>query len=151
MSLERGHLPPALAGLPGSIPEALAARRAAPDAPWVIGHGFRLSFGEADTRSAALAGRLMAAGVGKGTRLGVLFPNTPDWVVAWLAAARIGALTVPLSTFSPGLSVGRGSALGELITFDLPGCQKQALRVPLGAFSGLDQGVIFHRRLEQRV
>lgn len=107
MSLERGHLPPALAGLPASIPEALAARAAAPDAPWIIGHGFRLSFGEADARSATLAGRLMAAGVGKGTRLGLLFPNTPDWVVAWLAAARIGALTVPLSTFSPGRELAR--------------------------------------------
>jgi acyl-CoA synthetase (AMP-forming)/AMP-acid ligase II len=80
----------------------LAARAAAPEAPWVIGSGFRLSFGEADTRSAVLAGRLMAAGVGKGTRLGILFPNSPEWAVAWLAAARIGALTVPLSTFSPG-------------------------------------------------
>jgi acyl-CoA synthetase (AMP-forming)/AMP-acid ligase II len=107
VSLERGRLPPALAGLPASIPEALAARAAAPEAPWLIGRGFRLTFGEADTRSAALAGRLLAAGVGKGTRLGLLYPNTPDWVVAWLAAARIGALTVPLSTFSPGRELAR--------------------------------------------
>ena len=102
------HLPPELAGLPASIPEALAARAAVPDAPWVIGNGFRLSFGEADARSAVLAGRLLAAGVGKGTRLGLLFPNTPEWVVSWLAAARIGALTVPLSTFSPGRELVRG-------------------------------------------
>jgi acyl-CoA synthetase (AMP-forming)/AMP-acid ligase II len=107
VSLERGRLPPALAGLPASIPEALAARAAAPEAPWLIGRGFRLTFGEADTRSAALAGRLLAAGVGKGTRLGLLYPNTPDGVVAWLAAARIGALTVPLSTFSPGRELAR--------------------------------------------
>jgi len=107
VSLERGRLPPALAGLPASIPEVLAARAAAPEAPWLIGRGFRLTFGEADTRSAALAGRLLAAGVGKGTRLGLLYPNTPDWVVAWLAAARIGALTVPLSTFSPGRELAR--------------------------------------------
>jgi acyl-CoA synthetase (AMP-forming)/AMP-acid ligase II len=107
LSIERGNLPPALAGLPASIPEALAARAAVPEAPWVIGNGFRLSFGEADARSAELAGRLLAAGVGKGTRLGLLFPNTPDWVVTWLAAARIGALTVPLSTFSPGPELAR--------------------------------------------
>lgn len=107
LSLERGHLPPALAGLPASIPEALAARGATPEAPWIIGSGFRLSFGEADARSAVMAGRLMAAGVGKGTRLGILFPNSPEWVVAWLAAARIGALTVPLSTFSPGPELAR--------------------------------------------
>jgi acyl-CoA synthetase (AMP-forming)/AMP-acid ligase II len=107
LSLDRGRLPAALAGLPASIPAALAARAAVPEAPWVIGSGFRLSFGEADASSAVLAGRLMAAGVGKGTRLGILFPNSPEWVVAWLAAARIGALTVPLSTFSPGRELAR--------------------------------------------
>jgi acyl-CoA synthetase (AMP-forming)/AMP-acid ligase II len=30
----------------------------------------------------------------------MLMPNGPDWVLAWLAAARIGALVIPLSTFS---------------------------------------------------
>ena len=30
----------------------------------------------------------------------VLFPNCAQWLIAWLAAARIGALTVPLSTFA---------------------------------------------------
>jgi len=29
--------------------------------------------------------------------------NSPDWVLCWLAAARIGALTVPISTlYQPG-------------------------------------------------
>ena len=29
----------------------------------------------------------------------MLFPNGPDWVVAWLAASRVGAVVVPLNTF----------------------------------------------------
>ena len=66
-----------------------------------------MTFGEVDRKSARLAARLLAAGVGKGTRLGVLYPNGGAWLVAWLAAARIGALTVPLSTFAPGPELAR--------------------------------------------
>ena len=40
------------------------------------------------------------AGAGRGTHVGLLHPNGPEFVVGWLAAARIGAVTVPLSTFS---------------------------------------------------
>ena len=43
---------------------------------------------------------LPRAGIGKGSRVGLLYANTPAWVVAWLAAAR-SALTVPLSTSRP--------------------------------------------------
>jgi acyl-CoA synthetase (AMP-forming)/AMP-acid ligase II len=45
--------------------------------------------------------------VGKGTRVGILFPNCAQWIISWLAAARIGALTVPLSTFAPGAELAR--------------------------------------------
>ena len=54
-----------------------------------------------------LADALLASGVGKGTRVGILFPNCAQWLIAWLAAARIGALTVPLSTFAPGAELAR--------------------------------------------
>ena len=59
----------------------------------------RLSYREAETQSARLARGLLAQGVAKGTRVGVLMPNGPDWLVAWLAVARIGAILVPLNTF----------------------------------------------------
>ena len=59
----------------------------------------RLSFAEADESSARLARGLLASGVGKGSHVGLLLPNGPDWVVTWLAATRIGAVVVPLSTF----------------------------------------------------
>jgi len=66
----------------------------------------RISYAEAEAESARLARGLLAAGVGKGTRLGLLFPNGPDWVVGWLAAARIGALTVPINTFYKARELG---------------------------------------------
>jgi acyl-CoA synthetase (AMP-forming)/AMP-acid ligase II len=60
----------------------------------------RVSFAEAERESARLARTLLADGVVKGTRVGLLMANSADWVVSWLAAARIGAVVVPLNTFS---------------------------------------------------
>jgi acyl-CoA synthetase (AMP-forming)/AMP-acid ligase II len=59
----------------------------------------RLTYAQADAASARLARGLLARGVAKGARVGVLFPNGPDWLVAWLAASRIGAVVVPINTF----------------------------------------------------
>jgi acyl-CoA synthetase (AMP-forming)/AMP-acid ligase II len=94
-------------GMPASIPELLRLRRCEPDGEFLITDDERLTFGEADTASMELADALLASGVGKGTRVGILFPNCAQWLISWLAAARIGALTVPLSTFAPGAELAR--------------------------------------------
>ncbi len=65
----------------------------------VVQDARRLRFAEAEDASARLALALVERGVGKGARVGILLPNGPDWVVAWLAAARIGAVAVPVNTF----------------------------------------------------
>jgi acyl-CoA synthetase (AMP-forming)/AMP-acid ligase II len=56
---------------------------------------------------ADLAGRvdeisraLVAQGVGKGSRVGLLMENGPDWVAFAFAATGLGALLIPISTFS---------------------------------------------------
>ena len=49
-------------------------------------------------RAAPLAARLVAAGIGKGDRVGLLMPNGIDWAVTALAIMRLGAVLVPLST-----------------------------------------------------
>ena len=59
----------------------------------------RLSYREVERESAHLARGLLASGVGKGTRVALMMPNGPDWLLAWLATCRIGALCVPLTTF----------------------------------------------------
>lgn len=69
------------------------------DKPLILLGAQRISYAEADAASARLARGLLARGVAKGARVGVLFPNGPDWVIAWLAASRIGAVVVPLNTF----------------------------------------------------
>jgi acyl-CoA synthetase (AMP-forming)/AMP-acid ligase II len=81
---------------------ALLARQAAArgDRPLLICDDDVLTYADASARSAALAQGLLAAGAGKGTHIGMLHPNGSAVVVAWLAAARIGAVSIPLSTFS---------------------------------------------------
>jgi acyl-CoA synthetase (AMP-forming)/AMP-acid ligase II len=65
----------------------------------IVADARRLTYAEAEARSAAMARGLLAAGVGKGSHVGVLLPNGPEWVLAWLATTRIGAVLVPLNTF----------------------------------------------------
>jgi acyl-CoA synthetase (AMP-forming)/AMP-acid ligase II len=77
---------------------AEAARRRG-DAPLILLGEQRISYAEAEAASARLAAGLLASGVAKGSRVGVLFPNGPDWLLAWLAASRVGAVVVPLNTF----------------------------------------------------
>src|SRR6185437_8193827 len=59
----------------------------------------RVTYAQADFRSVVMARRLIAAGVTKGAHVGVIAPNGPDFVVAFLAATRIGAVAVPINTF----------------------------------------------------
>lgn len=81
---------------------ALLAERAADlgDVPLLVCDDDALTYRDAEARSALLARALIAAGFGRGAHVGLLHPNGSAFVVGWLAAARIGAVTVPLSTFS---------------------------------------------------
>ncbi len=60
----------------------------------------RVGYVDADRRSARLARSLIALGAGKGTHVGLLYPNGTSFLVGMLAAARIGAVVVPFSTFA---------------------------------------------------
>jgi acyl-CoA synthetase (AMP-forming)/AMP-acid ligase II len=83
-----------------TIPGLLARwSRRSGNAPLILLGDRRISYAEAEAASARLAAGLLASGVAKGARVGVLFGNGPDWVVCWLAASRIGAVVVPINTF----------------------------------------------------
>ena len=66
--------------------------------PMVIDPESRVSYRELDTTTAELAAAFIDAGVGKGTRVGLIMPNNTRWVQIGLALTRIGAVLVPLST-----------------------------------------------------
>jgi acyl-CoA synthetase (AMP-forming)/AMP-acid ligase II len=67
----------------------------------------RMTFGEADAHSADLARALLAQGIGKGSRVGLIMQNRPDFAVIFFAVARIGAVVVPISTLSTTRELGR--------------------------------------------
>jgi len=86
---------------PDTVGRLLAGQAAGRgDHPLLVCDREQLSYGEAEERSAQLARGLVALGAGKGTHVGVLHPNSAAFVVAMLAAARIGAVVVPFSTFA---------------------------------------------------
>lgn len=87
----------------GAMVPALIARRAAarPDALAVVGNGGRLTYRELDERAGRLAGRLRAAGVRRGSPVGVGLDRTPELVVALLAIWRAGGAYVPLDPSYP--------------------------------------------------
>jgi len=104
--------------LPLTIPELLRVRaRERRSAALLTCDDDVLTYADAELRSRVLAKGLVAAGVGKGSHVGLLHPNGSAFVVAWLASARIGAVTLPFSTFSTG---------GELRTL-LPGADVECL------------------------
>lgn len=84
-----------------TVPALLRERaRQRPSHALLICDDDRISYAACEDRSARVATALVALGVGKGTHVGLLFPNGSAFVVGMLAAARIGAVVVPFSTFS---------------------------------------------------
>jgi acyl-CoA synthetase (AMP-forming)/AMP-acid ligase II len=71
--------------------------------PMVIDPDSRVSYSELDSTTRDLAAAMVASGIGKGTRVGLIMPNSARWVQLGIALTRIGAVLVPLSTL---LTVG---------------------------------------------
>jgi fatty-acyl-CoA synthase len=82
----------------GALVDEMAAIR--PDSDAVVFRDERLTYAALRDRADALARALLALGVRKGDRVAVLLPNRPEWLVTAVAAAKIGAVTAAISTFS---------------------------------------------------
>ena len=103
--------------------DALIRERAGSDPakPMVIDPDTRISYDELDAGTHALAAGFIQAGVGKGTRVGLVMPNGCEWVRIALALTRIGAVLVPLSTLLTGRELAaqlRTAAVTHLIAVD---------------------------------
>src|SRR5579859_767236 len=88
-----------LGGFFREVCDAHAAREALvfhPPAGPVVRRHYREIYGEA----LGLACVLAARGVGKGTRVGVLATNRPEWITAAFGVALAGGVCVALSTFA---------------------------------------------------
>ena len=82
---------------PQTINAILAYRAAgSPAAPYLRMDDAVLSFGEVDDQAEALAASLANLGVGPGDRIALVLPAWPEFAITVFAAARIGALVVPV-------------------------------------------------------
>src|SRR2546428_506379 len=61
----------------------------------------RVTYAELAAESTAIARGLAARGVERGTRVGLLMPNWPEWISTAFGVWRAGGLLVPLSTPNP--------------------------------------------------
>ena len=83
---------------PDTIPACLARAAArAPGSAALHYFGGTLTYAELDAESDALAAVLSDEGLVPGDRLMVCLQNVPDFVVALLAAGKIGVVTVPVN------------------------------------------------------
>src|SRR5262245_1605390 len=84
---------------PATLPALLAdlaSRHASREA--LIADRGRLRVGELARRAEEVAAALAAQGVGRGTHVGLLAPNWPEWLVIAFAVWRRGGVLVPLNT-----------------------------------------------------
>src|SRR5438552_18423626 len=75
--------------------------RTRPDTRAVIFKGRDLSYRDLESQSDALAVALAEIGVREGDRVGLLLPNCPQFVIAELAAWKLGAIVAPLNPIYP--------------------------------------------------
>lgn len=63
----------------------------------VGGDDCTLTYGELARLVAQMANALRACGVRKGTHVGVMLRNRPEFLISWLALAKLGAVEVPIN------------------------------------------------------
>jgi fatty-acyl-CoA synthase len=94
----RGETEPPLSEL--TIPQTLAATVARwPNRPAAVfrAQGLRWTWAELAAQVDRVAAGLLAAGLGRGDRLGIWSPNRAEWLLAQFATARIGVILVAIN------------------------------------------------------
>jgi malonyl-CoA/methylmalonyl-CoA synthetase len=113
----------------GNLPEALLG----PEGGTIAG----IARAELRERSGAVAGGLATAGVRAGDRVGLYAANSPEWVVAYLAGQRLGAVMVPFNPAYRSAEVEHivGDADPVVVIAD---AERRELAEPLRATIGLE-------------
>jgi len=73
------------------------AARKYPDAPCTIFKGARITYREMNELTDRLAAGLVDLGIKKGDRVGIFMPNTPQFVLAYFAILKAGAVGVAIN------------------------------------------------------
>jgi acyl-CoA synthetase (AMP-forming)/AMP-acid ligase II len=86
----------------------------------LVGPDEPMSYAEAERTSRRVAKDLLSRGFGKGSRIGFVFGNTADWLVSWLAVARIGAVAMPFPTTYRPAELRKALLIGDTEALIIP-------------------------------
>lgn len=84
------------------------------DDDYIVMPDRRISFGDVEVASRRLAKHLLAAGASKGTRIGIHLATGPEWVTAFIAVTRIGAIAMPFSTIYRPAELRNAMRIGDV-------------------------------------
>src|SRR5437764_6398493 len=88
----------------------------------------RLSYAELQALIHRAANGLRELGVGPGSKVALMLPNSPEFVACWLALARLGATLVQINT----------KLKGDLLRYQLAHAEVQAAVVGAGQFASFE-------------
>jgi long-chain acyl-CoA synthetase len=90
--------------------------------PAVAFVGAQMTFGEMKSHVDRLATALLQLGIGKGDRIGIMLPNSPQYPICFFAIVRLGAIVVnvnPIYTPREIEMVAKDSGMRAIIVMDL--------------------------------
>lgn len=67
------------------------------DRVFLVFEGGEYTYGEFDADVNRVANALAGLGIGKGDRVGIMLPNIPEHLYAWLGTMKLGAIDVPIN------------------------------------------------------
>jgi len=73
-----------------------------PEKEAVIFEDRRITYEELNEKAERLANFLMKRGIGRDDKVAIYLPNVPEWIVAWFAVPKIGAVVVPTDPWYKG-------------------------------------------------
>ncbi len=73
-----------------------------PEKEAVIFEDRRITYEELNEKAERLANFLMKRGIGRDDKVAIYLPNVPEWIVAWFAIPKIGAVVVPTDPWYKG-------------------------------------------------
>ncbi len=85
----------------------------------IVFEGQRFTYEQFEKHSVECSKLLVSVGVAKGSRVGILLPNRPEWLFWAFGAMKLGAIVVPISTWSKEIELKyilRHSDVSVLVT-----------------------------------
>ncbi len=118
--------------LPPTLRSVVEASRVHGDKVFLVYEDERVTFEAFHRAVAGFAAELAARGVAKGDRVAIVMRNIPEWVMAFYAAASLGAVVTPLNAWwtGPELEYGLTDSGAKILVVDAERYQRLAEHLP---------------------